>query len=130
MQRRTFLGAVATLAGTRWENEGYDIENADEWEPLDGGTYNTGSFTPMELMSSGEGEFAGWLIEDDDLSERTMEVFYDSNAIHLSFEGSGGDMRAGGLGSLSPDQARNLGAALYQAGEELEWRREANDADH
>lgn len=130
MQRRDFMSAVAALAATRWDNEDYDIENAEEWEPIDSGTYETGRFSPDYLSASGQGKFASWLLEDDDLPERTMEVFYSPQAVHLTFEGSDGDVRAGGLADLTTDQARDLAAALYQAAEELDRRPVVDDADH
>jgi len=127
--RRQYMGGVAALAATRWENEDYDIENADEWEPLKGGIYETGTFTPAALTTSGDGKVAGWLLEGDDFSERAVEVFYDPSAVHLSFEGSDGDLRAGGLAELTTEQARELAAALFQAAEELDRRPGGNDAD-
>lgn len=127
--RRQYLGGVATLAATRWENEDYDIENVENWDPLKGGTYTTGTFTPQQLTTSGEGTVSGWLLEDDDFTDRTMEVFYDPDAVHLTLEGQGEDLRRGGLAELTTDQARDLAAALFQAAEELDRRQEVSDTD-
>ena len=129
LSRRQYMAAVVTAAAARWDNEKYDIENADEWEPMDGGTYETGQFTPSALTTSGDGTVAGWLIEDDKLTERTMEVFYDPSAVHLTFEGKSDELRAGGLAELTTDQAREIAAALFQAAEELDRRREEEYED-
>lgn len=129
MQRREFMGGVAALAATRWDSEDYDIENAENWEPPTGGTFETGTFTPKLVTTSGDGKIGGWLLEDTDFTERTMEVFYDDGGVHLTIEGKGDDVRGGGLAELDTDQARNLAAALYQAAEELDRRPEADDAD-
>jgi len=128
MQRREFMGGVAALAVTRWENEDYDIENVENWNPLVGGTYNVGTFTPQLLTTSGDGPVSDWLLEDDEFADRTMEVYYDPDAIHLTFEGEGDGVRGGGLAELTTDQARDLAAALFQAAEELDRRREVADA--
>ncbi len=128
--RRQYMSAVAAAAAARWDDEDYDIENVDEWEPMDGDTYRTATFTPRYLSATGEGKFASWVLEDEDLPERTMDVFYRTEAVHLTFEGADRerDVRAGSLADLSTDQAKELAAALYQAAEELR-RREATDAD-
>ncbi len=122
-----YMSAVAAVGC--WDDEDYDIENVDEWEPMDGGTYETGRLTPSRLRASGDGTVAGWLIEEDTFTNRTMEVFYNSSAVHLTFEGKSEELRAGGLAELTTDQARDLAAALFQAAEELDQRREANNAD-
>ena len=130
MQRREFMGGVAALAATRWENEDYEIENADEWEPLKGGSYTTGTFVPESMRTSGEGAVAGWLLEDDEFEDRTVEVFYDTSGVHLTIEGSGDDLYGGAIGEFEPDAAKQLAAALFQAAEEYDRRPEVDDADH
>lgn len=129
MERRDFMSSVAALAATRWENEGYDPEKIEEWEELQGGTSDTGSFTPTTLRTSGHCELADWVIPDEDLDDRIVNVFYDTTDVSLCFEGTSGDIRGGGLVQFSPEQARQLGAALYQAGEELERRQGVEDGD-
>lgn len=129
MQRREFMGGVAALAATRWDGEDYDIENAENWEPPTGDTFQTGTFTPKLVTTSADGKIGGWLLEDTDFTERTMEVFYDSSGVHLTIEGKGDDVRGGGLAELDTEQARNLAAALYQAAEELDRRPGVDDAD-
>lgn len=49
---------------------------------------------------------------------------YDSDGVQLAIEGSSDDTRAGGLAGITPEQAREIGAALYQAAEELDRRTE------
>lgn len=127
--RREYMAGVAALAAARWETEDYDIENVENWEPMKHGTYTTGTFSPGYFSTSGEGKVGGWLLEDEDLSERTLEVFYDTQEVHLTMEGKSDDVRSGGLAAFDTDQARDLAAALYQAAEELDRRREVADAD-
>ncbi|ELZ21481.1 hypothetical protein C475_18726 [Halosimplex carlsbadense 2-9-1] len=134
MHRRDFLSSVAALAATRWEQEDYDIDNVEEWAPLEDGGYTTGEFTPSTLTTSWGNEFSGGAFPDEKFSERTVTVFYDTTDVNLCFEGRDGDpgdggLRAGGLIQLTPEQARELGASLYQAGEELERRLEVANAD-
>ena len=127
--RRQYMAGVAALAAGRWSDAEYDIDAVDEWEPLKGGLYTTGVFSPASILTSGDDPDGGWLVEDDDLSERTLEVTYDSDGVQLAIEGSAADTCAGGLAELSPEQAREIAAALYQAGEELERRTETSGDD-
>ena len=122
MQRRRFIEAVAALAATRWEAEGYDPADLDGWEPMEPGTYTTGEFTPSLLITSGEGSAGRWLIEDADLDARSLEIHYDSGGVKLSFEGTSDALRGGMLAEFQPEQARKAAAALYQAAEELDAR--------
>jgi hypothetical protein len=134
MERRDFMASVAGLAATRWENEGYNPENIEEWDPLEDGQCTTGEFTPSTLTTSWGREFSGGVFPDEQFSERTVTVDYDTTDVNFCFEGRDGDPddgghRAGGLIQLTPEQAQQLGAALYQAGEELERRQEVADGD-
>lgn len=126
MQRREFIGGVAALAATRWENEDYDIEN---WDPMEGGSYTTGSFTPTSMRTSGDGTVAGWLLEADDLVQMTVEVFYDTSGVHLTIEGNGDDVYGGAQSEFDPHEAKEAAAALYQAAEEYQRRTEEADAE-
>ena len=123
MQRRRFIEAVAALAAARWEEEGYDPEDLDGWEPMAPGSYRTGKFAPSLLTTSGEGSAGHWLVEDANLDARSLEIHYDSGGVKLSFEGTGDALRGGMLAELQPAQARRAAAALYQAAEELDARR-------
>jgi len=122
LTRREAMNGVAALAASRWAADGLDIEDADEWEPPTGGSYDTGMFEPDGISTSGHGQVADWLLEDADFTDRTLKVFYDDGEVHLTMEGSADDVRAGALATLTTEQARELGAALYQAGEELDRR--------
>jgi len=129
MQRREFMGGVAALAATRWENEDYDIENAEDWEPIEGGSYTTGTFVPATMRTSGEGAVTSWLLEDAEFEDRTTEVFYDTSGVHVTIEGSSEDLYGGAIGEFDPDEAKQLAAALFQAAEEYDRRSEVDDAD-
>ncbi|WP_418280816.1 hypothetical protein [Halorubrum sp. DTA98] len=120
--RRQYLAGVAALAAARWNDAEYDIDAVDEWGPIKGGLYTTGVFSPESLLTSGNDPAADWLVEDDDLTDRTLEVTYDSEGVQLAIEGSAEDTRAGGLAEVSPEQAREIAAAIFQAAEELERR--------
>lgn len=125
--RRQSMAGVAAAEASQWDAEDYDLETVDEWEPLDGGTYETFNFEPEKLLTSGEGTCVGWLMENDDLEIRTVNVFYYPTNVSLGFEGENDDLRAGYLAILTTEQAKELGAALYQAGEEFERRQDAED---
>ncbi|SDK17231.1 hypothetical protein SAMN05216226_1313 [Halovenus aranensis] len=121
--------SVADLAAARLDTEDYDIDNADEWEPIGSQTFYTGSFTPESVQTSGDGTVAGWLLEDEDLDERTLEVFYDTGGVHIAIEGSG-EAVFGSTGCEFPPQlAKQVAAAMYQAAIEQERRSEGTDGD-
>lgn len=127
--RRQYMAGVAALAAARWDDAEYDIDAVDEWGPLEGGVYRTGRFSPASLLASGDDPDGRWLVEDDDLSDRTLDVTYAQEGVEIAIEGSAEDTRAGALASLSPEQAREIAAALYQAAEELERRTETSEGD-
>jgi hypothetical protein len=122
LTRREAMNGVAALAASRWAADGLDIADADEWEPPTGGSYETGTFEPDKILTSGNGQVADWMLDDADFTDRTLEVFYDDGEVHLAMDGSADAVRAGALATLTTEQARELGAALYQAGEELDRR--------
>lgn len=122
MERREFIEGVAALTATRWDAEGHDPENIEEWAPTEPGTYTTGEFSPVYLSTSGSVPGGEWLLEDSDFTERSIQVFYDQRKVNLGVSGEGEGIDGGLLAELNPDQARELGAALYQAAEELERR--------
>jgi len=122
LTRREAMNGVAALAASRWAADNLDIEDADEWEPPTDGIYTTGAFAPAGISTSGNGQVADWLLEDADFTDRTLKVSYGHCEVQLSMEGRADAVRAGALASLTPEQARELGAALYQAGEELDRR--------
>lgn len=125
MNRRRYMSAVAALASVRWGRQGYDPAELEEWSDLGGGIYTTGEFTPATLIASASGVIGTWRCDDDDdLAERVVSVSYDSRHVSLSLDGetAGGDAEAGALAGFEPEAAKELGAALYQAAEELERR--------
>lgn len=129
MQRLDSKSGVGTLAAARWASEDYDIENIKEWGPMEDGIYTVGKFTPAYFSTSGEGKACSWLLEGHDLTESEVEVHYDPDEVHMTMQGEGEGIRGGTLVALDPEQAKEIGAALYQAGEELERWREVKDAD-
>jgi len=130
MQRREFMGGVAALAATRWESEDYDIDNVENWGPLGSSLYITGEITPDEVTASADGKYGGVAFNDDDFTERVAQVTYWSEGVSLDIEAKGDEnVRSGVLAGLTTDQARELAAMLYQAAEELDQRREVDDAD-
>lgn len=124
--RRQCMAGVAALAGVRWEDEDID---PDDTEPLEGGMYTTGEFVPERVFATGESGAARWAIEDPFLTDRAVDVFCDPQHVNLNIHGEGDDIRAGQLAVLSAEQARQLGAALFQAGEELERRQDGGGDD-
>jgi len=63
-------------AATRWDGEDYDIENAKNWEPPTGGTFQTGTFTPKLVTTSADGRIGGWLLEDTDQARNLAAALY------------------------------------------------------
>jgi hypothetical protein len=120
--RREYLSGVAAAAAARCAADGYDLAAAGEWDPVENGLYSTGEFTPAKFSTSGENGAAGWLLEDEDFTEKTIEVTYTADSVNLTLEGDAEDDYGGALAGLTAEQAKDLGAALYQAGEELQQR--------
>jgi hypothetical protein len=130
LTRRQYLGGVAALAASRWENEDYDIQNVENWDPLGNDLYVTGAITPDEVTASTDGEYGRLTFNDEDFTERTAQVTYWTDGVSLDIEATGaGNVRAGQLLGLTTDQARELAAILFQAAEELDRRREVTNAD-
>ncbi|QDX41784.1 hypothetical protein [Salarchaeum sp. JOR-1] len=130
LTRRQYLGGVAALAASRWENEDYDIQNVENWEPLGTSLYVTGEITPDEVTASADGEYGRLTFNDDDFTERLAQVTYWTEGVSLEIEAKGdGNVRAGQLTGLTTDEARELATILFQAAEELDRRREVDDAD-
>jgi hypothetical protein len=117
MQRREFMNGVAAIAATRWDNEEYDIENAENWDTMEGGSYTTGKFDPSAMRASGEGSVASWSIDPSEFDERVVEVYYDTSGVHVSMEGNSDGLYGGALGQFDPEEAKQLAAAIYQAAE-------------
>ncbi len=116
--------SAADLAAARLDTEDYEIDNADEWGTMGCQSFYTGTFTPDSIQTSGDGTVAGWLLEDDDLDDRTLEVFYDTSGVHVAIEASGEAVFGSTGCEFSPTQAKQVAAALYQAAEELQRRTE------
>lgn len=129
--RRQFMGAVTALALARYEAEGLDPANVDEWDPLepwDAGTWTTGEFEPTGMWASGEFPYSAWDL-DEILDEASVEVFYDTEKVLLAFENKDETSRIGAHISLPPDEVMELAAALYQAAWELDNRQRSGDID-
>lgn len=127
--RREYLGGVAAAAIARWEDEDYSLENVEEWDPIDGGIYTTGEFSPGYLRTSGDGVYSSWGVEDDDLQDRSLVVFYDRDGVNVTMEGEGDNVYGGALTELDTEEAKEFAAAVFQAAEELEQRRQVDNAN-
>jgi hypothetical protein len=115
-------GVRARVAG-RWDAAEYDISNVDDWPELGSGTFTIEQLPTEGFSSSGETGVAGWVFDGDDVADRTTTVYYARDGVHVGLEGENESTRVSVEARLSPEQARQLGAALYQAGEELErWQ--------
>lgn len=125
--RREYLDGVAAAAAARCAADGYDLSAADEWDPVESGLYPTGEFVPKSLSTSGESGAASWLVEDDGFDNRTIEVGYTPDGVNLTLEGEINGGYGGALAGLTAEQAKEIGAALYQAGEELQQRGVADE---
>lgn len=129
--RRGYLGGVAAAAVARWEDEEYDLENVEEWDPMDTHSFTTGEFTPEAAGTNGEAPYSGWMVEDDVLNERKATVFYDADGVTVSIGGDSDDgMWFGSHVEFTPADAKEYAAAVFQAAEELERRREVENGDN
>lgn len=123
MQRREYMSAVAGLAASNWAAEDYDIEDADEWDPATPGHYFTGRFAPSAITSTSQNSTHLLEFRDGDFSDRVLNVQYDEDHVNVAIEGSAdGGVCAGALAELSPEQAKEIAAALYMAAEEQSRR--------
>lgn len=135
MERRSFMEGVAALAGVRWADQDVDVDELtsgaeagddptlEEIAAERGGPYTTGEFTPpgfMHRTGFRVGEIVMW---GDDFDEFDLAVQYDYNGPYIAqeFASDDGD-QVDLMTKLTPEQARQLGAALYQAAEEHESR--------
>ena len=115
-------GMLRDRVDERWAAAEYDIQNVEEWGDVDG-WHTIEDLAPERLSSHGQGNVAGWAVEDDDLLTRCLAVEYCPDGVHFCFQGDGADVEIDGGATLTPEQAKRLGAALFQAGEELDrWR--------
>ncbi|MFB6068618.1 MAG: hypothetical protein ABEJ90_01665 [Halobacterium sp.] len=105
----------------------YDLSNVDEWDPMGTGHYRGAKLTPQQMWGSADTQFASFGVEPEDVPEQFLEVWYsDSLGVAVNLCAYGEDrLHFGQLATFDPDDARELAAAIYQAAEELERRREA-----
>lgn len=129
--RREFLEGVATVAAARWQSDELEIDNVDEWEPIRSAVYETGEVEADSLSAMGQAGPAHWRVGDDDIEERILTASYDEEGPRLAVAGraEGGLPKSESLARLTPDQARELAAALYQAAEEYDRREVADEAE-
>lgn len=126
--RRTFMEGVASMAAANWAEADYDIEDAENWDPVQGGLYIVDEFTPSQIITTAtvhaDDPFhrVNCEIFPEQLPERDVIISYDPSAVNVEIDGSGEDRRGGSLASLTPEQAREVAAAIYQAAEELDRR--------
>lgn len=128
LERREVLQALGALAAAGWDADGVDLNRADEWGEriaadvgqvdLQGGA--------AEIMTAHA--HAG--VERDAATGGFGEVAYaDRHGVAVSAEiDTDGAPSASAAAYLTPEAARELAVALYQAAEELEaWRKATDD---
>lgn len=126
LSRRHFMGATAAVALTRIRDAGHDPSEADQWSPVDGWGYITGTFTPLSVAAGADGPLSSFRVgRDTELTDQRIEVGYGPGAVLVSFHGKNDGLSVDGGLKVSPEQAKQLGAAIYQAGWELENRPDA-----
>lgn len=127
MERREFVGGLAALAGVQWDEEGLDIESADEWEPLGPGLYFTARQSVDELVARVRSDSERLLADDGEFPSPEVQVYYDRDGVHVDLEGSADSTNLSISNALTPAQAREVAVGLYQAAEELEKRPVSGD---
>lgn len=122
MQRRDILTGVAALAGARWAGEGIDVDELTDED--ESGLYTTGEFAPSGFTMYSDLEYADVVIRGDEFDDQQLVARYDYSGPFLAaeYDRDDGTAQVGFLADLTPSQARELGAALYQAAEEHEAR--------
>lgn len=126
MKRRSFIETLAALAAAR-RSDGRQPDDLGGWHDADTDDLTIGDVAPEEVTVSATGSLGEWLLDDAALSERRLEVSYDALNILLSVEASGDTIEAGTLTALTPEQAREIAVALYQAADEHDRRWEETD---
>lgn len=128
LTRRECMAGAAALAAARWEEVEYDIEEAEEWEPMDGGCFPVGELSVGKLTAFTRCAYSAIEFEHGDLTDRQVTVHYWEDGVSLITDAEGGDhLAAGQLVMFTPDEARELAGMLYQGAEELD-RRTVGDA--
>lgn len=126
--RRQFLAGAAAVAAARWEDEDYDPANVDGWEPIVGAGYVTGEFDVGPALGGITTEYFDIEFGRDELAAVDIVAGYDRDGVTLTIEANGdGPVRQGVLADLSPDDARELAGALYQAAWEYDNNEVADD---
>lgn len=118
--RRGFMGAVAAAAFASYDDKDYGPADVQGW-PLDQ-SYCTGSVVPEVVRAGIEGPLANIETPVPGATGERADVNYDSSGVFLGFDSERGDFSAWGGMRLDPDAAKELAAALYRAGWELEQR--------
>jgi hypothetical protein len=124
ISRRRAMQAVGALAAGRWAQSEYDIEDADEWDPVDGTGYGGFSHEISEFNGNGY-TYDGWGgfdLWDTPLDETVSEVLYGRDGVSIVFQGSNDDLEAGMLARFSPGEAQAFAASVFMAAEELDRR--------
>lgn len=127
MNRREVLQALGAAASAAWVEEGYDPSDLQSWRD-EGGPYSTTQeVTPTSIMPFAEGRFASFSTPRGAFEERSVEVFYDSEDIVLAGQANSDDLKVDMSIGFSPEAAREVAVALYQAAEEFEAREETSN---
>lgn len=127
-ERRDVLQGLLALAGAQWAEEGIDPTNVEEWGALERSTYLVDEFDVERAAATLHGPAFRGVIRREDVTDCALRVDYTPEHVLLSVEAAGdADVEASAAADVAPTTAKELGAALYRAGRELEAWREADD---
>lgn len=122
MNRREAMQSLVAAATARWTAEGWNPQEMEDWEPVTSGIYGyeRWGFEATEMSGHVNGPITH--AEIDEFSSREIRVAYTEKGVWLDVDGKVEEITVGALATLSPEQAKDIAVALYQAAEELERR--------
>ena len=127
VSRRAYLGGVAATAAAQWADGDYDLEDVEDWDPMDGHTFTTGEYQPVDVGSTGHAPVTDWVVRGDDLEDRSASVFYDRDGVTVSIGGEAAGLSVSSHAEFTAEDAKAFAASMYRAAEELERRRAAEE---
>jgi hypothetical protein len=117
--------ATADLAAIRWDGQGMDIHNLDEWGPLSDRTFIVGDVETGNLDVAAAGKHGRVRVGRGELGEGCLSLTYTEDHVFVSLGSTASPSDPSGSAStrMTPSQARQAAALFAQAAEELERRR-------
>jgi len=127
-QGETRAGSGVSLPPAEARELGRELFDATERGKEAAGEGVSATLPPGSASVSGRAPGLSWAVEGDD-TDTTLSVALDGDEVRLSVEAVNANAEAGLVVALSLAEVEELGAAIYQAGEDAEVLAELDDVD-